>query len=437
MFLFFNKILQYNVGADDSVRPYLNFFSKKNLILLFIISLLLILLAYVTNITSIPDSVILFEDDELSLETIAGVKIKEKNDNTVEASTKLNDNKVSENNNSDNKKEYNLSLLGVNLKTITANILPETKVVPLGDLVGLKLYTKGVLVVGISEIKGEDNKTYKPYEEAGIEQGDSIIKINNEKIESTEDLLECVSKTNGKTMNVTYIKGGEEVEKTITPVKTSKNTYKLGIWVRDAGAGVGTLSFYDETTNTIASLGHGIQDVDTEEMLDISSGEIVTAEIVNVKKGEENNPGKIEGTIEDSKNLGTVYSNTRFGVYGKINNKNELNIDTSKAIKVALRNEIKEGDAKIICTLEDGKKEEYNVRIQKIFKNNNEDNKSMIVKVTDERLLEKTGGIIQGMSGSPIIQNGKMIGALTHVLVSNPTIGYGVFADLMLKEIKK
>ena len=250
MFLFFNKILQYNVGADDSVRTYLNFFSKKNLILLFIIFLLLILLAYVTNITSIPDSVILFEDDELSLETIAGVKIKEKNDNTVEASTKLNDNKVSENNNSDNKKEYNLSLLGVNLKTITANILPETKVVQLGDLVGLKLYTKGVLVVGISEIKGEDNKTYKPYEEAGIEQGDSIIKINNEKIESTEDLLECVSKTNGKTMNVTYIKGGEEVEKTITPVKTSKNTYKLGIWVRDAGAGVGTLSFYDETTNT-------------------------------------------------------------------------------------------------------------------------------------------------------------------------------------------
>ena len=437
MFLFFNKILQYNIGPEDSVRPYLNFFSKKNLILLFIISLLLILLAYVTNITSIPDSLILFEDDELSLETIAGVKIKEKNDNTVEASTKLNDNKVSENNNSDNKKEYNLSLLGVNLKTITANILPETKVVPLGDLVGLKLYTKGVLVVGISEIKGEDNKTYKPYEEAGIEQGDSIIKINNEKIESTEDLLECVSKTNGKTMNVTYIKGGEEVEKTITPVKTSKNTYKLGIWVRDAGAGVGTLSFYDETTNTIASLGHGIQDVDTEEMLDISSGKIVTAEIVNVKKGEENNPGKIEGTIEDSKNLGTVYSNTRFGVYGKINNKNELNIDTSKAIKVALRNEIKEGDAKIICTLEDGKKEEYNVKIQKIFKNNNEDNKSMIVKVTDERLLEKTGGIIQGMSGSPIIQNGKMIGALTHVLVSNPTIGYGVFADLMLKEIKK
>lgn len=435
MFLFFNKILQYNVWPEDSVRPYLNFFSKKNLILLFIIFLLLILLAYVTNITSIPDSVILFEDDELSLETIAGVKIQEKSNDAIEASTKLNDDKVS-NNSLDNKKEYNLSLLGVNLKTITANIIPETRVVPLGDLVGLKLYTKGVLVVGISEIKGEDNKTYKPYEEAGIEQGDSIIKINDEKIESTEDLLECVSKTNGKTMNVTYIKGGEEVEKTITPVKTSKNTYKLGIWVRDAGAGVGTLSFYDETSNTIASLGHGIQDVDTEEMLEISSGEFVTAEIVNIKKGEENNPGRIEGTIEDSKNLGTVYSNTRFGVYGKINNKNELNIDTSKAIKVALRNEIKEGDAKIICTLEDGKKEEYNVRIQKIFKNNNENNKSMIVKVTDERLLEKTGGIIQGMSGSPIIQNGKMIGALTHVLVSDPTMGYGVFADLMLKEIE-
>ncbi len=322
------------------------------------------------------------------------------------------------------------------MKTITANVIPNRKVIPLGNLAGLKLYTQGVLVVGISSIEGEDNKIYKPYEEAGIEQGDSIIKINNEVIDSTEELLNCVSKCKGKKVEITYLKDGKEINSSITPVKTSSNTYKLGLWVRDAAAGVGTLSFYDEETNSVASLGHGIQDVDIGEMVDISSGEFVTTEVVNIKKGEKDNPGRIEGSIDNSLEIGEIYSNTKFGVYGYIKNKNILNIDTSKAVDVALRKEIKESDASIICTLDNGKEEEYSVKIQKVFLNNNEDNKSMIVKITDKRLLEKTGGIIQGMSGSPIMQNGKLIGALTHVLVSDPTTGYGVFADLMIKELR-
>ena len=234
-------------------------------------------------------------------------------------------------------KQYDVSLLGIKLKTITANVIPEVKVIPLGDLVGLKLYTQGVLVVGMNQIEGEDNKIYKPYEETGIQQGDSIIKINNEEINSTEELLECVSKCKGKSVDITYLKDGKEVNTSITPVKTSKNTYKLGLWVRDAAAGVGTLSFYDETTNSIASLGHGIQDVDTGEMVDISSGEFVTTEIVNVQKGEKENPGRIEGSIDDCTQIGGIYSNTRFGVYGYTKNKKALNIDDSKAISVALR----------------------------------------------------------------------------------------------------
>ncbi len=333
-------------------------------------------------------------------------------------------------------KQYNVSLLGINLKTITASVIPNRKVIPLGNLAGLKLYTQGVLVVGMDSIEGEDSKIYKPYEEAGIQQGDSIIKVNNEEVDTTKKLLECVSKSNGKKMNITYVKGGKEIESSITPIKTGKNTYKLGLWVRDAAAGVGTLSFYDESTNSIASLGHGIQDVDTGEMVDISSGEFVTSEIVNIKKGEEDNPGRIEGSIEESIDIGGIYSNTKFGVYGYIKNREVLQLDYSQEMEIARRDEIKEEDAKVICTLEDGTKEEYTVKVQKIFINNNEDNKSMIIKVTDERLLEKTGGIIQGMSGSPIIQNGKLIGALTHVLVSDPTTGYGVFADLMVKQLR-
>ena len=200
-------------------------FLKENLFQTILILILLIILAYVTNITSIPNSIILFQDQELNLQTIAGIKLEEtipvgggvQGDSQTSNLKQLTSKKQS--------KTYNLSLLGFNLKTIEANIIEDRKVIPLGNLVGLKLYTQGVLVVGMSQIEGEDNKIYKPYEEAGIEQGDSIIKINDEQIENTEDLLVCVSKCKGKTIKITYLKEGVEIQKTITPVKTSKNTY--------------------------------------------------------------------------------------------------------------------------------------------------------------------------------------------------------------------
>ena len=221
------------------------------------------------------------------------------------------------------------------------------------------------------------------------------------------------------------------------PVKTEENSYKIGLWVRDAAAGVGTLTFYEPNTRAFVALGHGIQDVDTGKLVDISSGEFVTSEIIDIDKGEKDKPGKIEGTIEDSKKIGEIYSNTDFGVYGYTDNKEILNLDEIQEVEVASRNQIKIGKASIICTLENGIREEFEVEIEKIYINNNENNKSMVVKVTDEKLLEKTGGIVQGMSGSPVIQNGKLIGALTHVLVSSPDTGYAVFADMMIKEIKK
>lgn len=409
-------------------------FFKQNLFQIILIFILLILLAYATNITSIPDSIILFQDQNLEINPILGVKIEETVPVVAEISKQESTNTQSSM--LINEKQYNLSLFGINLKTISANIIPNTKVIPLGNLVGLKLYTKGVLVVGVSEIKGEDNKIYKPYEDAGIEQGDCIIEINQEQVETTDELIACVSKAKGKDLEIIYIKNGETLKTKMTPVKASKNTYKIGLWVRDAAAGVGTLSFYEPSTNSFAALGHGIQDVDTEELVDIVSGEFVTADIVDIKKGAENNPGRIEGTIEDSKQIGKIYSNTEYGVYGFTNNKNELNMTNIQEVEVASRSEIKAGKASIICTLENNVRKEYEVEIEKVYINNNENNKSMVVKVTDEELIEKTGGIIQGMSGSPILQNGKMIGVLTHVFVSNPQKGYGVFADTMLKQLR-
>ena len=205
--------------------------------------------------------------------------------------------------------------------------------------------------------------------------------------------------------------------------------------MRDVAAGVGTLTFYEPSTNTFMALGHGISDIDTEQIVEISAGELITAKILSISKGEKGKPGEIHGTITNGKEIGKIYKNTNFGVYGTVTNKSYLSADLKNELEVASRDEIKTGEAEIICQLDNGKQENYKIEIEKIYKNNNFDNKSMLIKITDERLIEKTGGIIQGMSGAPVIQNGKFIGAVTNVLVNDPTRGYCVFADIMIKEL--
>ena len=196
-----------------------------------------------------------------------------------------------------------------------------------------------------------------------------------------------------------------------------------GLWVRDAAAGVGTATFYEPTTGMFASLGHGITDIDTGKLVTIANGELVNSNIVSIVKGEKGKPGEIRGTIEGQSKVGDITQNTSFGIFGKITN-NTIIESTEKPIEVLNRNEIKTGKAQIICELENGKKDYYNIEIEKINISNNQNNKSMLIKITDDRLIEKTGGIIQGMSGSPIIQDGKFVGAVTHVLVQNPIEGY-------------
>ena len=319
----------------------------------------------------------------------------------------------------------------IDASNISVNIIPKTKVVPLGNAIGLKLYTKGVLVVGMGDING-----VKPYENTKIEEGDRIISVNNKEIKNTEELIETVNSFQGKELIIKYINNkNQEQTANITPIKGTDNEYKLGLWVRDAAAGVGTATFYEPASGLFVALGHGITDIDTGKLITIANGELVNSNIISIVKGEIGKPGEIRGSIEGQTKLGDIYKNTSFGIYGKINNDIMLQ-NTEDEIEVMPRNEIKKGKAYIICELENGKKDKYEIEIEKIYLNNNKDNKSMLINITDERLLEKTGGIIQGMSGAPIIQENKFVGAITHVLVNNPKEGYGVFADMMLKEVR-
>ena len=401
---------------------------KKNIKRAILIFILIIIYIYIIAIDAIPNQIVIFEGESVKVNSAMGLGIKEEEtvttniEKTSDATTKT----------------LKLNLFeNIFVKDINVSVLPKTTVIPVGNIAGVKLYTDGVLVVGMSEIEGVDAKRYKPYENTGIEEGDSIISINQNTISSTDELIETVNRSEGKEIKLKYIHEEETKECSMTPVKTGDNEYKLGLWVRDSAAGVGTVTYYEPSTKTFGALGHGITDIDTEELIHIASGEFVTTKILNIIKGENGVPGKIQGTVENQKDIGTISKNTKYGIYGTVKNLSTLNIDTSREMEVALRKEIKTGKATILCSLDNQKVEEYEIEIEKIDTQNSYNNKSMKIKVTDERLLEKTGGIIQGMSGSPIIQDGKFVGAVTHVLVNNPQEGYAVFGDMMIKQSKE
>lgn len=383
---------------------------------------LFIVYIYVANISLIPKEIVLLEGEELNLKKMFGIQ-------TVETA------KTSNNN-------YNVSNLEVNmfgsipLKDVKVTVIDDIEVIPIGKIIGLKLYTNGVLVVGMSEIEDCNNNLIKPYQNTDIKEGDTILKINENEIQDIDVLKEVVNKSEGENLKLTILRDGSILTSNITPVKTDDKEYKLGLWVKDAATGVGTMTYYEPNSKSFAVLGHGITDSDTNNLINIESGELVTSKVISIKKGEIENPGEIKGTILNQQTIGRVSKNTQFGIYGTLDNLTSLNIDTSKKMKVALRDEIKIGEAKIICSLDNSNKtKEYSIEIEKIYYDNDYNNKSMLIRVTDPELIDKTGGIIRGLSGAPIIQNGKFIGAVTNVLVSNPEIGYAIFGDLMVKEM--
>ena len=387
---------------------------RKIIIFAFLVTFLCIIYSYVCAIDAIPSNTILFKDEKLNVKTLYGLSLKENNAyQAIQTSTSA------ENLQKDiGNKKIDVKLFDkFTVKEVNVGIIERTTVIPVGQVSGLKLYTNGVIVVGMSEIKGTDNKRYKPYENSGIQEGDIIIEVDGNIVTSTDNLIENINASEGRELRIKYIRDEESEECFITPIQTSNSEYKIGLWVRDSAAGIGTLTFYEPNTDSFAALGHGITDIDTGELIDISNGEFITTKIVSIIKGKEGEPGKIQGSIDDQIKIGMIYKNTIRGVYGLITDLTAAKIDLSKGIDVATRNEIELGEASVLCSLDGEEPKQYKVQIEKIFLNNDYDNKSMLIKVTDDELLETTGGIIQGMSGCPIIQNGKFIGAVTNVMV--------------------
>lgn len=405
---------------------------KRKLLKISLILILLVSYFYTCSMISIPRNIVIMEGENLNLKMATGLSLTSQDQDTVLTASNINKQKISE----AGVEKLRLNLFGnIKIKDVNVDVVPKTKVIPIGTAIGMKLYTKGVLVVGMSQIKDENDEKKRPYENSGIEQGDTIIAINNNEVSNTNELIEEVNNSNGNAITVKYEKNNETLETSITPVK-SGNEYKLGLWVRDAAAGVGTLTFYEPNTNSFMALGHGISDIDTEKIVDIASGELITASILTIKKGVKGTPGEIRGTIENGNNIGKIGKNTNLGVYGTVTNKNYLDISGIEEMEVATRSKIQEGKAQIICQLDNNGRKTYEIEIEKIYLANNTDNKSMLIKVTDKELLEKTGGIIQGMSGAPVIQNGKFVGAVTNVLVNDPTQGYAIFGDMMIKQMR-
>lgn len=393
----------------------------KKINIVITILFLFIIYMYVANISLIPKQITLLEGENLEIKTLYGLEV-------VETSSTISGN--------ENTIKLGLNLLGQNVKDVTLNVLEDIEVIPIGNIIGLKLYTNGVLIVGMSEIENINNVIEKPFENLDIKEGDTIIKVNNSEIQDIEALQKEINNSEGENINLTLLKeDGTISTSNIKPVQVGNKEYKLGLWVKDAATGVGTLTYYEPDTKQFAALGHGITDVDTDKLINIDSGSIVKSKVVSIQKGEEGKPGEIRGSIINQPVIGKVYKNTEFGIFGEITETSNLQIDYSKKFKVALRDEIEEGDASIYCSLDGKETKEYKIKIEKIFKENNENNKSMLIEVVDEELIQKTGGIIRGLSGAPIIQNNKFVGAVTNVLVNMPTKGYAIFADIMIKNM--
>lgn len=395
---------------------------KENIKKSIIIILLCIILGYVTNITSIPDKIVIFKNEELKLGQAFGITLKEKEDKLIQTSN-IN-NKVEE-------KIVTLKLFNIiDIKDVKVSVVENTKVIPLGNIIGLKIYSDGVLVIGMTEVGGE-----KPYATSDIKEGDLIVSVDNINVTTTQKLIECVNASNGNIIEIKYLRNGEEHVTNIEPIKTANDEYKIGLWVRDGAVGIGTATYYDSNNGKIATLGHGIVDIDTDSLITVESGEITKARISKLKKGVEGTPGEIKGSLVEDEVIGSISINTGFGIYGNVYSTSSLDLNSTEEMEVALIEDIKKGPAKIILALEDGVRKEYDIEIKKIYKNNTEDNKSMLIEITDQDLIEKTGGIIQGMSGAPIVQNGKFIGAITHVLINNPKQGYALFGETMIKQM--
>lgn len=314
--------------------------------------------------------------------------------------------------------------------TTSGEIGSDKMIIPMGKAVGIKLYSDGVVVVGLSPIETSGGTT-APAKDCGLQAGDIITHINSQEVDSIEDVTAVLCTLEDSQMTIRAIRDEEEIQLTTQAVQCSTDgSYKLGAWVRDSMGGIGTMTYYDPETNTFGALGHGINDMDTTQQMPLLTGSILPAEVTAVTQGTSGSPGSLHGAFDTTTDLGTLTANTDHGIFGQLDC--EAMVEGMVAIPVATASEVTTGPATILSNVGGNDVAEYQVEITRLYSTTTSDGRDLLITITDPDLLATTGGIVQGMSGSPILQNGKVVGAVTHVFVNDPTQGYGILMERML-----
>ena len=329
--------------------------------------------------------------------------------------------------------QINLKLFGfINFKKVNVDVVENIELIPAGKIIGIYIETNGIMVLGTGSVSSEDGLNYEPALNK-IRTGDYITSINGEKIKHKEDLIDVIDKSKGEELILQLRRNNEIIESKIKPVKTVSGEYKIGVWIRDDTQGLGTLTFITET-GEFGALGHAITDVDTSQIIEVGQGNIYNAKVMSIVKGNDGNPGELIGLIaqDDENIIGDITKNTSQGIFGEIGL--NYNQKTVKALPVGLKQDIYKGKATILSCV-DGEILEYDIIIEDITLGGSNSNKGIVIQITDDELLNKSGGIVQGMSGSPIIQDEKIIGAVTHVFIQDSTKGYGTFIENMIFNI--
>lgn len=328
-----------------------------------------------------------------------------------------------------------IAALGIEPREQAVSCTAESTVqylVPVGKTVGIKLFSHGVMVVRLSEVETAEGSC-SPAETCGLQVGDIITEIAEQPVNTIEEVEAVLQTAGGEQLEITATRGGRTMELTAEAAEClADGSYKLGAWVRDSMAGIGTVTWYDPETGLFAALGHGVTDVDTGLLMPLKSGGIMPSSVSGIIKGGAGNPGQLHGTFDLQRDLGNLTVNSDYGIFGTVYD------DTfdGEAIPAASRQEVKTGAATILSNIEGTKVQEYDVEILRVYPDSMSENQNLMVQVTDPELLNATGGVIQGMSGSPILQNGKLVGAITHVLVNDPTRGYGILIENMLSAVE-
>jgi len=327
------------------------------------------------------------------------------------------------------KAQMTLNAFGMPIKRVTLDILPEIEVVPCGLTVGVQIKTDGVMVLGTGPVKTKEGDC-KP-SEGKLESGDLILDVDGKPLNKKEDLISAVENSQSD-LELKIKRNNLLLTTNISPVKSNEDKNKLGIWVRDATRGIGTITYYNPGSKKFGALGHGILDVDTKQLMTVKEGSIMEAHITAIKKGDKGSPGELVGELHSEVTLGSIKANTPYGIYGSMDLMG-VNKLVNKQMPIALQDQVHEGPAVIYSNV-DSEIKQYDIYIENVNRFSNDETKGMILRITDPALLRKTNGIVQGMSGSPVIQNGRLIGAITHVFINDPTQGYAIFIEWMLPQ---